>query len=191
MPFNMPGGRGTSKTVICVLMNFLLRFNGDPNDPKRSRACEACRGLKVRCDQDPNNADAPCKRCAKAKRNCVITAPSRKRQKKTDSRVAELEKKIDALTASLNAQKETSSTSEVYGEELGPVSPGGSGYSPTSTQRHSPEVVRRSSLAVPKKELERKMSFATPAGSSTTKTGDSVTASVKRRRSDVKSMFFC
>lgn len=33
-----------------------------------------------------------------------MTAPSRKRQKKTDSRVAELEKKIDALTATLAAQ---------------------------------------------------------------------------------------
>ena len=35
----------------------------------------------------------------------MVTAPSRKRQKKTDSRVAELEKKIDALTASLHATK--------------------------------------------------------------------------------------
>ncbi|KAL9049325.1 MAG: hypothetical protein Q9162_007275 [Coniocarpon cinnabarinum] len=83
----------------------------DANDPKRSRACEACRGLKVRCDQDPDNPDAPCKRCAKAKRQCIITAPSRKRQKKTDSRVAELEKKIDALTASLNSQHQASMSS--------------------------------------------------------------------------------
>ncbi|KAI9724249.1 MAG: hypothetical protein M1828_003673 [Chrysothrix sp. TS-e1954] len=79
--------------------------DGNPiDDPKRARACEACRGLKVRCDQNPNRPDIPCQRCAKAKRRCVITAPSRKRQKKTDSRVAELEKKIDALTASLQAQ---------------------------------------------------------------------------------------
>lgn len=35
----------------------------------------------------------------------MVTVPSRKRQKKTDSRVAELEKKIDALTASLQATK--------------------------------------------------------------------------------------
>lgn len=76
----------------------------DANDPKRSRACEACRGLKVRCEPDYNNPEAPCKRCAKANRQCVITVPSRKRQKKTDSRVAELEKKINALTATLQAQ---------------------------------------------------------------------------------------
>ena len=36
----------------------------------------------------------------------MITPPSRKRQKKTDSRVAELERKIDALTATLHATKE-------------------------------------------------------------------------------------
>lgn len=80
----------------------------DPNDPKRPRACEACRGLKVKCEPDLANPDGPCKRCAKAGRNCVVTQPTRKRQKKTDSRVAELEKKIDALTASLHASRGTS-----------------------------------------------------------------------------------
>ncbi|KAK5122581.1 hypothetical protein LTR85_003844 [Meristemomyces frigidus] len=83
---------------------------GDDNhgdDPKRPRACEACRGLKVRCDQDPAQPDIPCKRCAKAGRPCVITQPSRKRQKKADSRVAELEKKLDALTAALHQQQGT------------------------------------------------------------------------------------
>ena len=83
-------------------------------DPKRARACEACRGLKVRCEPaDLANPDAPgpCKRCAKARRQCIVTAPTRKRPKKADSRVAELEKKIDALTASLNANKAPGSTS--------------------------------------------------------------------------------
>lgn len=72
-------------------------------DAKKSRACEACRGLKVRCEPDPVEGE-PCKRCRKAGRNCVVTVPTRKRQKKTDSRVSELEKKIDALTASLHAR---------------------------------------------------------------------------------------
>ncbi|RMZ87891.1 hypothetical protein DV736_g4885, partial [Chaetothyriales sp. CBS 134916] len=74
----------------------------DPNDLKRPRACEACRQLKVKCEMD--DANVPCKRCAKANRQCTVTAPTRKRQKKTDSRVAELEKRIDALTASLAAR---------------------------------------------------------------------------------------
>lgn len=76
----------------------------DPNDLKRPRACEACRQLKVKCELDDNSPTGSCKRCAKAHRQCVVTVPSRKRQKKTDSRVAELEKKIDALTASLAAR---------------------------------------------------------------------------------------
>ncbi|KAI0535496.1 hypothetical protein GGR58DRAFT_440809 [Xylaria digitata] len=77
----------------------------DPNDPKRPRACEACRSLKVKCEPDLLNPDGPCRRCAKAGRECIVTQPTRKRQKKTDSRVAELEKKIDALTASLQASR--------------------------------------------------------------------------------------
>ncbi len=77
----------------------------DPNDLKRPRACEACRQLKVRCEPDDNSPTGSCRRCAKASRQCVVTAPSRKRQKKTDSRVAELEKKIDALTATLHARR--------------------------------------------------------------------------------------
>lgn len=79
--------------------------NGD--DAKRPRACEACRGLKVRCDQDPARPDVPCKRCAKAGRQCIVTQPTRRRQKKPDSRVAELERKLDALTAALQQQHQT------------------------------------------------------------------------------------
>ncbi|KAK4180783.1 hypothetical protein QBC36DRAFT_10853 [Triangularia setosa] len=84
-------------------------------DPKKPRACESCRGLKVRCDPDPADPDGPCKRCAKAKRECVITQPTRKRAKKTDSRVAELEKKIDMLTASLQATRPQASGASTGG----------------------------------------------------------------------------
>ncbi|KAB5580000.1 hypothetical protein GE09DRAFT_1080496 [Coniochaeta sp. 2T2.1] len=85
----------------------VLGPNGLPLD-KKARACESCRGLKVRCEPDPTNPnpdDGPCRRCAKAGRACVVTQPTRKRQKKTDSRVLELERKIDALTASLHATR--------------------------------------------------------------------------------------
>ena len=84
----------------------------DNNDTKRPRACEACRGLKVKCEFEPTHPDGPCKRCTKAHRQCLITAPSRKRQKKTDSRVAELEKKIDALTQTLQATRSASQGGE-------------------------------------------------------------------------------
>ena len=85
------------------------------NDPKRPRACEACRGLKVRCEPDPTKG--ACRRCAKANRTCVVTAPSRKRQKKTDNRVAELEKKINALEATLQTKGQTASISDGDYEE--------------------------------------------------------------------------
>ncbi|KAL3424857.1 hypothetical protein PVAG01_04138 [Phlyctema vagabunda] len=101
--------------------------DGGANDPKRPRACEACRGLKVRCEPDPQNADGPCKRCAKAKRQCLVTAPSRKRQKKTDSRVAELEKKIDALTASLH-KKNSGAEPAGTGEETAHIQSGRNPY---------------------------------------------------------------
>lgn len=38
----------------------------DAGDFKRPRACDSCRGLKVRCDQE--RPDVSCKRCAKAGR---------------------------------------------------------------------------------------------------------------------------
>ncbi|KAJ5632074.1 hypothetical protein N7490_008413 [Penicillium lividum] len=81
--------------------------NQSTEEIKRTRACEPCRQLKVRCDPDPSGPDGACKRCAKARRQCVVTAPTRKRQKKTDSRVTELERKIDALTATLQASHHT------------------------------------------------------------------------------------
>ncbi|KAF1809075.1 hypothetical protein P152DRAFT_461934 [Eremomyces bilateralis CBS 781.70] len=80
----------------------------DPSQPpgehqKRPRACDSCRQLKVRCAIDPGSGE-PCLRCKKAGRTCIVTPPTRKRQKKADNRVAELERKIDALTATLQAQ---------------------------------------------------------------------------------------
>lgn len=113
-----------------------------PTDPKRPRACEGCRGLKVRCELDTNNPEGACRRCAKAGRQCVITVPSRKRQKKTDSRVAELEKKIDALTASLQAT-EHGAVAELQEQH--------DGYSPDGEER--PHLVANggipSSLSTP------------------------------------------
>lgn len=122
----------------------------DPNDLKRPRACEACRQLKVKCEPDENSPTGSCKRCAKAGRQCVVTAPSRKRQKKTDSRVAELEKKIDALTATLVARGGNAGPDGV--ENLDPaiaqagrqqqqsrnLFDGGSPYATTRSSVHSP-----------------------------------------------------
>ncbi|KAI2615771.1 hypothetical protein GGS26DRAFT_456513 [Hypomontagnella submonticulosa] len=132
----------------------------DPNDPKRPRACEACRGLKVKCEPDPANPDGPCKRCAKAGRNCVVTQPTRKRQKKTDSRVAELEKKIDALTASLQASRGAPSGAtahpppsedhQAYGFSHGPTARDWGAPPPRENQpQPAPEPEKRSFVPPP------------------------------------------
>ncbi|OTA64780.1 hypothetical protein K449DRAFT_327598 [Hypoxylon sp. EC38] len=128
----------------------------DPNDPKRPRACEACRGLKVKCEPDPANPDGPCKRCAKASRNCVVTQPTRKRQKKTDSRVAELEKKIDALTASLQASRggPTSANHPPPSDEQA------YGYNATTTTREWGGPPPRDHQPQPAPESEKRPSFA-------------------------------
>ncbi|KAJ5951657.1 Transcription factor [Penicillium vulpinum] len=101
-------------------------------DVKRPRACEPCRQLKVRCDPDPVHPEGSCKRCAKARRTCVVTAPTRKRQKKTDSRVAELERKIDALTATLQASHST-----------GALFSGGAGQQPSPSRLRDDQVASR------------------------------------------------
>ena len=83
------------------------------SDIKRPRACESCRGLKVRCTPSvPNNLKSTCRRCARANRPCIFTLPTRKRQRRTDTKVAELERKVEALTASLRAATTTTTHDE-------------------------------------------------------------------------------
>lgn len=73
------------------------------NTQRPARACEYCRLHKVRCDIDPNDPSRPCGRCLKANRECVSSSYSRKRRKTTDSRVLELERKVEKLTERLDA----------------------------------------------------------------------------------------
>jgi len=96
-------------------------MQAEASDSKRARACEACRNLKVKCE--PALEGGQCKRCVKAGRNCVTSAPSRKRQKKTDSRVADLEKRIDDLQRQMKSAKaENASESDVGDDTEGGTS---------------------------------------------------------------------
>lgn len=63
------------------------------------RACEYCRQHKVRCDIGLRDASGSCGRCLKANRECVSGSYSRKRRKTTDSRVLDLETKVEMLTS--------------------------------------------------------------------------------------------
>lgn len=74
--------------------------------PRQQRACETCRHLKIRCIFDPKNASGSCIKCTKLNQPCnVRTYYRKKRTKKSDSRVADLERKMEALTSSLEAQR--------------------------------------------------------------------------------------
>ena len=75
--------------------------------PKRARACIACRSMKIRCL--PVEGQDACLGCSKVNRECVMPGPARKRQK-TVHKVAELEKKINALTDALIAKNAANPT---------------------------------------------------------------------------------
>jgi hypothetical protein len=63
-----------------------------------NRACEACRISKVRCPVNTISGSSQCGRCAKAGRQCIFVAPAKRRQRKrTDVRVAELEREVRQL----------------------------------------------------------------------------------------------
>jgi hypothetical protein len=95
----------------------------------------------VRCEpKDPTNPRGSCRRCAKASRECVFTQPTRKRQKKADNKVAELERKVDALTATLNATRARALRGELdddEDDELDEETPGSEHpLSPASLAQH-------------------------------------------------------
>ncbi|RDW89700.1 hypothetical protein BP6252_01732 [Coleophoma cylindrospora] len=79
----------------------------NPTDSPYNRACDACRHHKVRCLPDTTVPDSKiCQRCAKANRECLFTAPQkRKQRKRTDTRVAELEREVQAMRALFDVRK--------------------------------------------------------------------------------------
>lgn len=115
----------------------------------------------MRCEPDPSKPSGSCKRCAKAGRSCVVTVPTRKRQKKTDSRVAELERKIDALTASLQAQGDV--PEPVGGKEETTARRWLGNGSLAGRKRVSTGEVKESSAAADGSESERESSWHQPS----------------------------
>ena len=106
------GGGATASASVYQPITFT------PHEPrKRPRSCESCRGLKVKCE--PNESGTgPCKRCAKAGRECLYTESSGRRKKKEDNKVKELEQKVNGLTAALLAQRgAAASESLIYDDD--------------------------------------------------------------------------
>jgi hypothetical protein len=83
------------------------------------RACDYCRGLKVKCFPDPASSTGSCQRCARSDRTCTFAAPQRRKQRKrTDARVAELEKEMKALRSLLRLDDGGNNmTDEIHGTE--------------------------------------------------------------------------
>lgn len=68
-----------------------------------NKACEYCRALKVRCFPEPGSSSSTCQRCVRSQRVCIFAPPqSRKQRKRTDARVAELERDMKALRSLLD-----------------------------------------------------------------------------------------
>ena len=105
-----------------------------------NRACEACRTSKVRClaNTDPNSNQ--CQRCSKAGRTCIFAAPVKRRQRKrTDVRVAELEreiKKMQSLIKGGNRSPSGASDHESMDEGSDAKDSGAEESSPLESQRH-------------------------------------------------------
>lgn len=86
--------------------------------PRQQRACETCRHLKIRCIFDPKSSDSSCVKCTKLNHSCVVRQYYRKkRTKKADSRVTDLERKMEALAASLEAQRRLHSSLHKNGSQ--------------------------------------------------------------------------
>lgn len=69
---------------------------------KRIRACVACRNMKIKCVSVPGSKD--CESCLRFSRPCQDPGPPKARMK-TSQKFTELEKKIDALTSALDAER--------------------------------------------------------------------------------------
>lgn len=82
------------------------------SDHPLNRACDACRFHKVKCLPNIPSTSFPnskaCQRCLKTDRNCVFTVPQKRRQRKrTDTRVAELEKEVESMKSLFEKRKAT------------------------------------------------------------------------------------
>jgi hypothetical protein len=72
-------------------------------DASKRNACSRCRGLKLRCLFDTYAGHGKCRRCYDRGSDCVFEAIApRQRRKRTDTRVAALEKQIAGLKAAVD-----------------------------------------------------------------------------------------
>jgi len=90
-------------------------LKASPSDPAgvKPKACETCRALKISCIVDENGPSGACRRCVKSKRRCIRLPVVRRRRKRTDARVTDLEKKMEDLIVALEASRRQMSPLDV------------------------------------------------------------------------------
>ncbi|KAI2617738.1 hypothetical protein GGR54DRAFT_631222 [Hypoxylon sp. NC1633] len=76
--------------------------NESAQSHRRTRACVACRNMKIRCISIPGSRD--CENCLRFSRPCQDPGPPKARLK-TSQKFSELEKKIDALSSALDLER--------------------------------------------------------------------------------------
>ncbi|KAI1648969.1 uncharacterized protein F4817DRAFT_332436 [Daldinia loculata] len=79
-----------------------ILINEYEQNHKKIRACIACRNMKIKCVSVPGSKD--CETCIRFSRPCQDPGPPKARVK-TSQKFTELEKKIDALTSALEAER--------------------------------------------------------------------------------------
>lgn len=114
--FTQSPEREGAGNLLAMLNQPAGRPEGEPSkkpEQALNRACEACRTSKVRCLANPDPSSNVCQRCAKAGRTCIFAPPVKRRQRKrTDVRVAELEREIKKMQSLMKGGTRSSGASE-------------------------------------------------------------------------------
>ena len=95
-----PGREAPNDLSTSPEESFDITTLGRGKDTRTRHACETCRLQKVRCLSNSDASVQKCQRCARLNQECLLKprAPRRMR-KRTDTRVAELERKVEVLRA--------------------------------------------------------------------------------------------
>ncbi|KAI4213887.1 MAG: hypothetical protein LQ351_003582 [Letrouitia transgressa] len=121
-----------------------------------TRACQACRQRKVRClpaqAQSQSQSEGRCQRCTQSGRECIVLAPSkRRRRKRTDTRVAELEKMVKELSEKLEQGRFANREPHLHHERIAVNVPDLEATRATSTSHiHSPNSSAASKIIAPR-----------------------------------------
>ena len=113
--------------------------NHSQRKPRSGNACLTCRRMKTRCEYFDDSS--PCKLCAKSNRECV-KAPARRKRRKTVTRIADLEQRIQSLTSALI--------------DNGPLD---GSHRPRKTDRNSPAKDKAAGRPIPDLNAERPASI--------------------------------